>query len=172
MISQSMVDAINAQVVAEFYSSYLYLSMAAYFESQGLEGFSSWMKVQAQEELTHGVKLFNHVNERDGRVILGAIEQPETDWDSPLAAFKAAYAHEQKVTSLINDLVTLAREEKDYASENFLQWFVNEQVEEEASAKAIVDQLSFVAGNPHALFMLNRELGQRTFTPPAANAGE
>ena len=172
MISQSMVDAINSQVVAEFYSSYLYLSMAAYFESEGLEGFSSWMKAQAQEELSHGMKLFNHVNERDGRVLLDAIEKPQTGWDSPLAAFEAAYGHEQKVTSLINDLVTLAREEKDYASENFLQWFVNEQVEEEANAKAIVDQLKFVAGNPHALFMLNRELGQRTFTPPAPAAEE
>lgn len=172
MISQRMVAAVNSQIVAEFYSSYLYLSMAAYFESTGLDGFSTWMKMQAQEELTHGMKMFNHVNERDGRVQLDAIEKPQLEWDSPLAAFEAALGHEQKVTGLINNLVTLAREEKDYASENFLQWFVNEQVEEEAVAKSIVDQLRIIAGNPHALFMINRELGQRTFTPAATATEE
>lgn len=168
MISKKMADAVNTQIAAEFYSSYMYLSMAAYFAEYGLDGFAAWMKMQAQEELAHGMKFFNHVNERDGRVCLGAIDSPPSDWESPLAVFDATLNHERKVTSMINDLVTIAKEEKDYASENFLQWFISEQVEEEASAKGLLDRLRMIDGSPQGMFMMDREMGQRTFALPAA----
>ncbi len=166
MISEKIANGMSEQVVAEFYSSYLYLAMAAYFDGAGLQGFANWMKIQAREELTHGDKFFNFILERDGQVTLGGIEAPPSQWDSPLAAFRAAYEHEQKVTGMINSLVTLARGENDYASEGFLQWFVDEQVEEESTAKNIVDQLALIGNNPQALLMLDRELGQRTFVAP------
>lgn len=170
MISKKMVEAFNHQINAEIFSSYLYLSMSAYFEDLGLPGFTNWMKVQAQEEMVHAMKFFNELAERDGRVVLAAIDQPETEWESPLAVAESVYAHEQKVTALINQLVTLAREESDYAAETFLHWFVTEQVEEESSAKAIVDQLKLIQGQPQGLFMIDRELGSRVFTPPPAGA--
>ncbi len=171
MLSENMTTEMSNQVVAEFYSSYLYLSMAAYFDSVGLQGFANWMKIQAKEELSHGEKIFDFVIERDGTVCLGAIDAPPSKWASPLEAFKAAYEHEQKVTGMINNLVTMARKENDYASENFLDWFVDEQVEEESTAKNIVDQLKLIGDNPQAMLMLDRELGQRTYTPPA-DAGQ
>ena len=171
MLSENMTTEMSNQVVAEFYSSYLYLSMAAYFDSVGLQGFANWMKIQAKEELSHGEKIFDFVIERDGMVCLGAIDAPPSKWASPLEAFKAAYEHEQKVTGMINNLVTMARKENDYASENFLDWFVDEQVEEESTAKNIVDQLKLIGDNPQAMLMLDRELGQRTYTPPA-DAGQ
>jgi len=127
MISKSVEKALNDQINAEFYSAYLYLSMMAYFESVNLAGFATWMKAQTQEEIMHAMKMYDFVNERGGRVILQAIEAPPAEWDSPLAAFEAAYAHEQIVTGRINDLVNLAIEEKDHATNAFLQWFVNEQ---------------------------------------------
>lgn len=171
MISEKMQEALNGQTNAELYSAYLYLSMAAYFQSINLPGFENWMRVQAQEELVHAMKFFNHVNERDGRVVLRSIEAPPTEWDSPLAAFEDAYQHEQKVTRLINDLVDLAVKEKDHATNNFLQWFVSEQVEEEASANGVVQKLELMRDAPGALFMIDRELAQRVFTmPPAEEA--
>jgi len=133
MISKKIEKALNKQINAELYSAYLYLSMVAYFESVNLPGFANWMKVQTQEELMHAMKIYDFVNERGGRVVLKAIEAPPTEWDSPLDAFEATYKHEQKVTGLINNLVNLAIEEKDHATSSFLQWFVNEQVEEESS---------------------------------------
>jgi ferritin len=165
MIGAKMQEAMSDQIVAELYSSYLYLSMAAYFEEADLPGFASWMKVQAQEETTHAMKFFDFVHERGGEINLGAIDAPPKNWASPLAAFKAAYEHECKVTGMIADLVHLAREEKDIASEIFLQWFVTEQVEEEASADTIVKQLKMIGDAKHRLFMIDRELGQRVFTP-------
>jgi ferritin len=170
MINKKMEKALNAQVNAELYSAYLYLSMESYFKSLNLNGFANWMRVQTQEEVTHATKIYDFLNERGGRALLKAIEGPPTTWDSPLATFEAAYAHEQKVTSLINDLVDLAIKEKDHATNNFLQWFVNEQVEEEASADAIVQQLKIMADAPGGIFMLDRELAQRVFTPPTATA--
>jgi ferritin len=167
MISKKMEDALNAQVNAELYSSYLYLSMESYFKAQNLNGFANWMRIQTQEEVVHATKIYDFINERNGRVILKTIEGPETEWDSALAVFKAAYEHEQKVTSLINNLVDLAIKEKDHATNSFLQWFVNEQVEEEASADGIVQQLKMMENAPGGMFMLDRELGQRVFTPPA-----
>jgi ferritin len=167
MISKKMEDALNEQVNAELYSAYLYLSMESYFKAQNLNGFANWMRVQTQEEVAHATKIYDFINERGGRVTLKAIEGPQTEWDSTLAVFKAAYEHEQKVTSLINDLVDLAIKEKDHATNSFLQWFVNEQVEEEASADEIVQQLKMMENAPGGMFMLDRELGQRVFTPPA-----
>jgi len=166
MISTKMQEALNGQINAELYSAYLYLSMEAYFESVNLPDFARWMRAQTQEELVHAMKIYDFVNGRGGRVILKAIEQPSTEWESPLAAFEAAYQHEQKVTALIDGLVNLAIEEKDHATNTFLQWFVNEQVEEETSVGSVVQQLKMTQGAPGAMFMIDRELGQRIFTPP------
>jgi ferritin len=168
MLSEKMSKALNKQINAEMYSAYLYLSMAAYFESVSLSGFAKWMEMQTMEEMSHAKKMYDFVNERGGRVILETIEQPKTEWSSPLEAFEDAYKHEQYVTSLINSLVDLALEEKDHATNNFLQWFVAEQVEEEASADAIVQKLKLVGGKGNAIFMMDRELGQRTFTLPTS----
>lgn len=166
MISKKMVKALNEQINAEAYSAYLYLSMAAYFEAQNLPGLASWMRIQTQEETAHALKFFDFVNERRGRVVLMAIDQPAKEWESPLAAFEAAFDHEQLVTGRIDDLVNLAVQEKDHATGAFLQWFVNEQVEEETSVDRIVQMLKMAEKAPGAMFMIDRELGQRTFTPP------
>jgi len=170
-IAKPMEDAISEQINAELYSSYLYLAMAADFESKNLSGFAKWMRAQTQEEVVHAMKFFDYVYERGGRVKLEALAKPPAEWESPLAAFEAAYTHEQKVTALISALVELAIEQKDRATENMLRWFVAEQVEEEASAAAVVQQLRLAASAPGALFMLDRELGQRVFTPPPAEEG-
>ena len=166
MFSQKIQDAFNEQLNAELFSSYLYLSMAAYLESQGLEGMAGWMQLQAQEEHSHGMKFFNFINERGGRVVLTEIEAPKPEWSSALEVFEDTCAHESKVTGLINDLYDLSMSEKDRASTIFLQWFVTEQVEEEATAQAIRDQLNLLKDSPVAVFMIDRELGQRT--PSAA----
>ncbi len=167
MISNKMEEALNEQINAEMYSAYLYLSMESYFKSLNLNGFANWMRVQTQEELMHAMKIYDFVNERGGRVTLKAIDGPPTKWESPLAVFEAVYTHEQKVTALINQLVDLTIKEKDHATNTFLQWFVNEQVEEESSADEIVQQLKMMGNAPGGMFMLDRELGQRVFTPPA-----
>lgn len=172
MISDRMQEAMNQQIVAETYSAYLYLSMAAYFESVNLEGFASWMKCQAQEELTHAMKFYHFIAERGGRIKLGAIDGPPTEWASPLAAFEDAYNHERKVTEMINNLVNIAIEEKDHASNAFLQWFVTEQVEEEASADGVVQQLKLAGDRGGGMFMLNKELGQRAFNYPTTLTAE
>jgi len=168
MLNDKMEQALNEQINAEFYSSYLYLSMGAYFESKGLPGFATWMQAQVQEEWFHGMKMYDFVNERGGRVILKAIDKPPTEWDSPLAVFENVLAHEQKVTGLINNLVNLALDERDHATNIFLQWFVSEQVEEESSASAICDKLKLIGKDPNGLFVLDNEMGQRVFTPPPA----
>ena len=170
MLNNDMEKALNAQVNAEMYSAYLYLSMSAYFQSKSLGGFASWMRVQAQEEMVHAMKLYDFINERGGRVILEPIEAPPTEWDSPLATSEAVYEHEQKVTGLINELVELALEKHDHATNIFLQWFVSEQVEEEDSANDVVEKIKLMGDARGGLFMLDRELGQRVFTPPAATS--
>jgi ferritin len=167
MISKKMQDALNGQINAELYSAYLYLSMEAYFQSLNLAGFANWMRVQTQEELMHAMKIYDFVNERGGRVILKSIAQPPAEWESALAVFEAVLKHEQKVTGLINDLVNLAVDEKDHATNSFLQWFVNEQVEEEDSAGKVLGQLKLVKDSPQAVFMMDKEMGLRVFTPPA-----
>lgn len=170
MISENMQKALNGQMNRELYSSYLYLSMSAYFSSINLGGSANWMRVQAQEELIHTMKFYDYLNERGGRVILGDVEAPPSEWESPLAAFQYAYEHEQKVTGLINDLVNLAIEERDHATNSFLQWFVTEQVEEEASASDVVQKLKLAGDAGSGLFMIDQELGQRVFTPPAQSS--
>jgi ferritin len=166
MISKKMESALNKQINAELYSSYLYLSMNSYFQSVNLQGFATWMRVQALEEMTHAERFYQFVINRGGRVLLETIEGPPVKWASPLAAFQDAYKHEQKVTTLINALVDLAMKEKDHASHTMLQWFVNEQVEEEANADGIVQQLKILGDSGQGLLMLDRELGQRVFIPP------
>jgi ferritin len=161
MLNQEMQDALNVQINEELYSAYLYSSMAAYFESINLAGCAAWMHAQTQEELLHAQKMYHYISERGGRVILEAIAKPQAEWDTPLAAFEAAAAHEQHITGCINTLVDKAIALSDHATKGFLDWFVSEQVEEEATVDAIVQQLKFVKDSPHALFMIDRELGTR-----------
>jgi len=172
MIDKKMQDALNEQVNAELFSAYLYLSMEAYFQSIGLSGFANWMRCQTQEELVHAMKLFDYLNQRNGRVTLKQIAAPKTVWKSPLDAFQDAYSHEQKVTTLINKLVDVAHSLKDHATSNFLQWFVAEQVEEEASASAVVDKLKLVGKAGEGMFQLDKELAQRVFASPVATQKE
>jgi ferritin len=161
MLNERMNAALNGQLNAEMYSSYLYLSMAAYFESTGLKGAAHWMRGQAQEELLHAAKFFEQIKDRQGRIKLTAIADPPTEWDSPLAVFEHVASHEAHVTSLINALVDAAVKESDHASRDFLQWFVKEQVEEEASAALIVEKLKRAAGDASALLILDQELSTR-----------
>lgn len=165
-MKDTMLKALNEQINAEMYSSYLYLSMEAYFQSLSLEGFAAWMRAQVQEELFHAMKFYDFVCERGGRVVLETIKKPDSNWKSPLLAFKQILKHEQLVTSLISDLVEQAMKEKDHATLNFLQWFVAEQVEEEASVGAIVDKLQLIKNDTSGLFLLDAELGKRVFVPP------
>ena len=161
MLSKKMEEALNAQINAELYSAYIYLSMSAYFEAQDLPGMAVWMRSQNDEEVAHAMKIFTYVVDRGGRISLAAIDAPQTEWESPLAVFENAYKHEQHVTGLIHNLVKQAIEENDYATKNMLDWFVDEQVEEEASAAAIVSKLKMIGDNPPALMMLDKELGAR-----------
>ena len=162
MISEKVQKAFNDQINAELYSAYMYLAMVADLESKNLVGMAQWMKVQATEEVGHAMKLFGHVVERGGRAVLGAIAEPPGEWATPLELFEAAYAHEQKVTALINKLVDVADAESDRAAHIFLQWFVTEQVEEEANADRIVQQLHMIGDHPQGLLMLDAQLGRRT----------
>ena len=161
MLSDNMKNAINDQINAELYSAYLYLSMAAYFEDINFPGMATWMKAQSQEEVAHAMKFYGYVFDRDAKVELKAIDGPKTEWGSPLEVFQEALEHEKKVTGLIHKLVDLANDEKDHATRSFLNWYVDEQVEEEASAKEIVDRLETVGDSKPGLFMLDRELGGR-----------
>ncbi len=161
MIGKKMQDALNEQIKAEMGSAYLYLSMAAYFHFAGLDGMAQWMRVQASEENAHAMKFFDHIKDRGGRVELSQIDKPKIEWSSPLEAFQDAYKHEQYVTSRINDLVKLATEEGDNAAGVLLQWFVAEQVEEEANACKIVQMLERIGDSGNGLIMLDRELGKR-----------
>lgn len=162
MLSDKMEEQLNEQINAEIYSGYLYYAMEAYFEDEDLTGFASWMHIQAQEELLHAQKFFDFINERGGRVELDAIEKPKKDWNSPLEAFQDAYEHETKVTDRINKLYDLALKENDHATASFLNWFIDEQVEEEASADEIVNKLKRIGDSGHGIFMLDNELGSRT----------
>lgn len=162
MISKSIQDAMNAQINKEWYSSLLYLSMAAYFENKNLPGFSHWMRLQADEEREHAMKFYEHLIERGGRVLLNAIEAPITDWQSSLEVFKEAQAHEAKVTASINALYELAQKEKDYPAQVLLQWFITEQVEEEKNAAEVVAQLELIEARGTAVLMLDHRLGKRS----------
>ncbi len=161
MIGKVMEDAINKQINEEMYSAYLYLSMSAYFDSINLNGFSNWMYVQYQEEIEHAMKFIEHLKNRGGRLKLYAIAEPPNEWSSPLDAFKATLEHEKHITKCINDLVDVAEKEKDRAAYNMLQWFIDEQVEEEANDEEIIAQLEMVGDNKNGLLMIDRELAQR-----------
>ena len=161
MLSKKMLDALNEQVNAEFYAAHLYLSMAAHFDGEGLPGFATWMKKQYEEEVEHAMKFYEYINDRGSKVVLKAIDQPLTEFDSPLDIFQKALEHEQKVTAMINNLVDIADEEKDRATHVFLHWFIDEQVEEEKSVSEVIDALEMVGDKGHALFMLDRQMGQR-----------
>lgn len=167
MLSEKMNSALNEQINAEMFSSYLYLSMSGWFESKGLTGFASWMRIQVQEETFHSEKFFDYINERGGRVVLDTIEKPKEDWNSPLDAFEEALGHEEMISGLINKLVDFALEERDHASNNFLQWFVAEQVEEEDNVGSVVDKLKLIKDDSVGLFALDLEMGKRTFTAEA-----
>jgi len=172
MFSDKMLNELNKQINAEFYSAYLYLSMGAFFEAKSLNGFANWMKVQAQEELSHGMKIYTYINERGENVKVSPIDGPKTEWSSPLEAFEDTLGHEKKVTDMINNLVNLAVSESDHATNNFLQWFVAEQVEEESSASEILDQLKLIGNQGDGILMLDRELAGRTFVMPTTKEGE
>ena len=171
MLNPKMQDAFNEQINAELFSSYLYLSMSTWAEAQGFKGMAQWMRMQAQEENLHVMKFIDFVNERDGRVLLTAIEAPNTEWSSPLAIFEDTCEHESKVTGLINELVDLALREKDHAANSFLQWFVTEQVEEEATARDVRDKLKLAGGSGAVLYMIDQELARRP-APAAEDSGQ
>ena len=168
MLSKKVQKAINEQINAELYSAYLYLSMSAWFDSMNLKGFANWMRVQYQEETFHALKFYDYVLSRQGEIKLASIDAPPTSWKSPLNVFEETLKHEQHVTSLINNLAFLAQDEKDLASGILLQWYVTEQIEEEANADAILQKLKLAGDNPGALFMIDNELAARVYTPPAA----
>jgi ferritin len=161
MLSPRMLEALNDQINAEFYSSYLYLAMAAYLDDRGLPGCAHWMRVQTREEYDHAMRIFSYVNERNARVTLKAVAEPQLEWNGPTDIFGTVLSHEKLVTSLIHNLVQLAQVERDYPTTNFLQWFVKEQVEEEATAEAILQKFKMVGEQGPPLYMLDRELGTR-----------
>lgn len=177
MLNAKVEEAINEQINAEFYSAFLYLSMSAYFQRQNLPGFANWTYVQYLEETTHALKFFKYVNERGGSVKLAAIKAPPTEWKDPIEVYDSIYKHEQLVTSLIYHIVDIAIQERDHASNNMLQWYVAEQVEEEANASLILEQLKRIGDAKESLYVLDKELGLRVFAdatgtinPPAGGA--
>lgn len=165
MITKKMETELNKQINAEYWSAYLYLSMSAYAENNGYSGIAKWMRVQYEEEVFHALKIFDYVIERGGKVTLTPIKEVPDSWNGILHIFEETLKHEQLVTKLINDLMDVAIEEKDHATKSFLQWYVDEQVEEEANVNEILDQLRMVDGKGNGLFMIDRELKQRKFEP-------
>lgn len=161
MISNKMTKSINGQINKELYSAYLYLAMEAYANHFGLSGFASWFRVQVKEEMSHAAKFMSYLNEQGGRVILQEIAEPPEDFKSALDLFEKTLGHEKQVTASICKLVELAKKENDYATEIFLQWFVSEQVEEEASAAEILQKLEMIGSEGNALFMMDRQLAAR-----------
>lgn len=161
MLNKTILNKMNAQITAELESAYLYFSMMSYFESISLKGFAHWMKLQAQEELGHAMRIFSYVNDKSMRVKTGPIGAPKNEWDSPLDAIEDFYTHECAVSEMINECVTLAIKENDHSTNTFLQWFVSEQVEEEASADEVVQKLKLIGDNSSGLFLLDTELSKR-----------
>ncbi len=168
MLNQKLVSAINDQIQYEIYSALIYKAMQAYFEAEDLPGMANWMDVQFQEEMAHAEKMFQFVCETGGRVQLQQIDAPRNEYASPLEAFEASLEHEQSVTARINNLMDLAQQEKDHAAQIFLQWFITEQIEEEASVNLIIAKLKRVKEDGRGLMMIDQELASRTFTPIAA----
>lgn len=163
MLKKKIEVALNNQLNNEFYSAYLYLSMAGYFEHMSLAGFSNWMKVQYQEENSHTMKFFKYINERGGKVVLKGVKAPPSSWKSPLNAFEQTLKHEEEVTESINELLDISMKEKDHATTNFLQWYIEEQVEEEANVSNIIAQLKMIKGSNESLYLLDKDLAQRVF---------
>lgn len=172
MLSQKIEEALNAQINAEMWSAYLYLSMAAYCHSQGNPGMGKWFEVQFQEEQDHAKIFFNYVISRGGNVVLKPIEAVPTTWNSVLEVFESTLEHEQKVTALINNLFAITTAENDYATQSMLKWFIDEQVEEEETAQNIIDNLKMIKDNGYGLYMLDKELGARVYTQAAPLAGK
>jgi len=165
MIKEKMAKALNEQINEELFSAYLYLSMSAYFEDIGLKGFANWMMIQYKEETDHAMKIYNYLFSQGVKPKLFAIKEPAEKWNSPLHAFEETYKHEQHITERINYLVDIAEELKDRATYNFLQWYIDEQVEEEENDRDIIDKLKLIGESKQGLFMLDKELSQRTYTP-------
>lgn len=172
MLSQKIEEALNAQINAEMWSAYLYLSMAAYCHSQGNPGMGKWFEVQFQEEQDHAKIFFNYVISRGGNVVLKPIEAVPTAWNTILEVFESTLEHEQKVTTLINNLFAITTAENDYATQSMLKWFIDEQVEEEETAQNIIDNLKMIKDNGYGLYMLDKELGARVYTQAAPLAGK
>ena len=172
MISKKLQDALNAQINAEMWSAYLYLSMSVEAESKGLKGFGNWFFIQFREEQDHARILMNYLLARGGQVLLAPIAEVRTSWGSQLEAFEDTLAHEKKVTAMINNLYDMAVTEKDHATASMLKWFIDEQVEEEESATTIIDSLKLVSGDKMGVFMLDKELATRTYTQAAPLAGK
>jgi ferritin len=170
LLSERIAEALNKQLNREIYSAYLYLSMSAYSTFKGLKGFANWFMVQYQEEMTHAMKIYNYINDQGGKVELMVVEQPPTEFGTPFDMFEKTLEHEKFVTKCINDLVNLAIQEKDHATNIFLQWFVTEQIEEEANDNDIIAKLKLVGKEGNALFVIDKELAARAFTPPAASS--
>ncbi len=166
MMNPKVEKLMNEQVNKEFFSAYLYQAIAAYFAEQNLSGFAHWMNAQVQEEVIHAFKLYNHILERGGRVILEAIEKPPSEWKSPLAAFEAALKHERFISESINNIYDAVIAEKDHASRPLLDWFVNEQIEEEDTATDNVEKMKLVADHGHGILMLDKELSARPLPAP------
>jgi len=165
MIGKKLSDAIDAQIKNELESYYIYLSMSAYFHSKALDGMGHYMRVQAHEEMAHAMKFFNHLIDRGGKVVLKDLKQLKTTWKSPLDAFQDAHKHEQFISGKINELTSIARAEKEYASEPLLAWFANEQIEEEANASKIAEQLGMVGSDKSGMLLIDRELAARGYPP-------
>jgi ferritin len=161
MLKDNIQKALNRQINEELYSSYLYLAMAAHFESENLDGFAHWMKLQSKEEYGHAMKIYEYILQRDGKVSLSKIEAPAESWKTLVELFEEVYTHEQKVSKSIDSIVELTLTEKDYATNNFLQWFISEQVEEEATSLFILDRAKLVSDSKNGIFLLDREMGQR-----------
>jgi ferritin len=164
MISKKVEEAINNQLNAELYSSYAYLAMSAYFESQDLSGFATWFRLQSNEEYGHAMKIFDYIHQIGGTVTLKEVKAPKTDWKDFVEVFRDTFDHEQRVTIMINKLVDLAIKEKDHATTNFMQWFISEQVEEEATSAQILKKMEMVGDSKAGLFMIDREMGNRATT--------
>ena len=172
MISKKIEEALNAQINAEFWSAYLYLSMSANFAVKGNPGFANWFNIQFKEEQDHAQIFIKYLLSRGGKVALSPIEAVKTEWESPLDAYKDTLEHEKKVTSMINNLYALASAENDYATQSMLKWFIDEQVEEEETAQGLIDSLTMIKDNGFGIYMLDKELSSRTYTQAAPLSGK
>lgn len=167
-MNPKLEKVLNEQINMELFSAYLYMSMSAYLKSLNLLGFAHWLEIQAREELGHALKLYNHVSNRESSINFEKIDKPPHTWESPVEVFKAAYEHEKLVTSRINEIANLAIQEKDFTTNSHMQWYLNEQVEEELNELEIYRQLKFANNSPEVLMMLDRELAKRVFVDPNA----